>query len=68
MIGVSVPLYVIDSKTLVDTIEAPPMAEEIVYLDGKIWIMNESASNKYIFGKFTTGNTLFSVNYPFPKD
>ena len=64
MIGVSVPLYVIDSQTLVDTIEAPPMAEEIVYLDGKIWIMNESASNKYIFGKFTTGNTLFSVNYP----
>ena len=65
MIGVSVPLYIIDSKTLVDTVEAPPMAEEIIYLDGKIWIMNESASSKYIFGKFTTGNTLFSFEYPF---
>lgn len=60
----NVPLYVIDSYTLVDTIEAPPMSEEIVYLDGKIWIMNESASNKYVFGKFTTGNYLFSVEYP----
>ena len=66
MIGVehNVPLYVIDSYTLVDTVEAPPMSEEIVYLDGKIWIMNESASNKYIFGKFTTGNYLYSFQYP----
>ena len=68
MIGVSIPLYVVDQQTLVNSLEAPPMSEEIVYLDGKIWIMNESASSKYIFGKFTTGNTLFSVNYPFPKD
>lgn len=65
MIGVSgIPLYVIDSKTLVDTIVAPPMSEELVYLDGKIFIMNESASNKYIFGKLTTGNYLFSYKYP----
>ena len=68
MIGVSVPLYVIDSQTQVNSLEAPPMAEEIVYYDGKVWIMNESASAKYVFGKFTTGNTLFSVNYPFPKN
>ncbi len=69
MVGVNnIPLYVIDSETLVDTIEAPPMSKEIVYLDGKIWIMNESASNKYVFGKFTTGNYLFSVQYPLPQD
>jgi hypothetical protein len=68
MIGVeNVPLYVVDSKTLVDTVEAPPMSEEIVYHDGKIWIMNESASNKYIFGKFTTGNYLYSFEYPLVK-
>ena len=66
MIGANVPLYIIDSKTLVDTIVAPPMSEEIVYLDGKLWIMNESASNKYVFGKFTTGNYLFSYAYPQP--
>ncbi|MBE6673826.1 MAG: hypothetical protein E7596_01825 [Ruminococcaceae bacterium] len=62
-----IPLYSVDSETLVDTIEAPPMAEEIVYLDGKIWIFNESACNKYIFGKLTTGNYLFSYEYPAKK-
>ncbi len=64
--GMDVPLYYVDSASLVesDTVEAPPMSEEIVYLDGKIWIMNESACNKYIFGKLTTGNYLYSVEYP----
>lgn len=62
--GVTAPLYTVGADSLVDTIEAPPMSEEIVYLDGKIWIFNESACNKYIFGKFTTGNYLYSVEYP----
>lgn len=64
----SVPLYIIDSNTEVDSLVAPPMAEEIVFVDGRIWIMNESASNEYIFGKFTTGNNLYSVEYPFPVE
>ncbi len=59
----NIPLYSVDSSSLVETIEAPPMSEEIVYLDGKIWIFNESACNKYIFGKLTTGNYLFSYKY-----
>ncbi|MBQ8146884.1 MAG: hypothetical protein IJ039_08890 [Clostridia bacterium] len=59
----NIPLYSVDSSTFVETIEAPPMAEEIVYLDNKIWIYNESACNKYIFGKLTTGNYLFSYKY-----
>ena len=62
--GVEVPLYFVCADNLEKTVEAPPMAEEIVYHDGKIWIMNESACNKYIFGKLTTGNTLFSIDYP----
>lgn len=61
--GTEVPLYFVDSASLVDTINAPPMSEEIIYLEDKIWVMNESACNKYIFGKFTTGNDLYSYNY-----
>lgn len=61
--NLEIPLYTVDSSTLIETIEAPPMSEEIVYLDGKIWIFNESACNKYIFGKLTTGNYLFSYKY-----
>ena len=66
--GVEIPLYYLDGSSLEYDLEAPPMAEEIVYHEGKIWIMNESASNKYIFGKITTGNYLFSVEYPIKND
>ena len=55
--------YYLDSSNLVDTISAPPMAEELVYLDGKIYIMNESACNKYIFGKFTSGYKIYAYPY-----
>lgn len=62
--GNNVSLYYVDSASLKETISAPPMSEEIVYFDNRIWIMNESASNKYIFGKFTSGNYLYSYYLP----
>ncbi len=58
--GQNVPVYFLDSSCLADTVKAPPMSEEIVYKDGRIFIMNESASNKYIFGKFMSGLKLYS--------
>ena len=57
-----VPLFHLDSSCLAKDITAPPMSEEIVYLDGKIYIMTESASNKYIFGKFTGATHLYAYN------
>ena len=56
-------LYYLDSDSQVEVIQAPPMAEELVYLDGKIYVMNESACNKYIFGKFTSGYNLYAYQY-----
>lgn len=58
--GTNVALYYLDSACLVKDVKAPPMSEEIVYLDGKIYIMTESASNKYIFGKFTGATRLYA--------
>lgn len=58
-----VTLCVLDSANLVQVIKAPPMSEELVYLDGKIYIMNESACNKYVFGKITTGTDIYAYNY-----
>lgn len=55
-----IPLKYLDSSCLVKTVKAPPMSEEIVYKDGKIYIMTESASNKYIFGKFMSGLRIYS--------
>ncbi len=61
--GNPLSMYHLDSKCLVKTLELPPMAEEIVYKDGKILVLNESACKKYIFGKFLSGNNLFGYNY-----
>jgi hypothetical protein len=38
------------------------MSEEIVYKDGLIYIMTESASNKYIFGKFMSGYNCYAMD------
>ncbi len=53
-------IYYCDSDCLVRDVTAPPMSEEIVYKDGRIFIMTESASNKYIFGKFMSGRYIYS--------
>ncbi len=68
VLGYTAPLYYVDSANLVKDVKAPPMAEEVVYMDGKILIMNESASNKYIFGKFTSGNYVNAYIYEKPSD
>lgn len=48
-------LCYLDSGNEVEVIKAPPMSEELVYLNGKIYILCESASNKYIFGRLLRG-------------
>ncbi len=53
-------VYYLDSVSLKETVKAPPMAEEMLYLDGRLYILNESACNKYIFGKFMSGNYMYS--------
>lgn len=58
--GENIPLYYLDSACLKRTVTAPPMSEEIVYLNGRIYIMTESASSKYIFGKLMSGKHLWS--------
>ncbi len=56
-----VPLYYLDSSNLVSVTKAPPMAEELVYIDGRVVIFNESACNKYKFGKFLSGYDAYSI-------
>ena len=61
--GNAVSLYHLDSKCLKKTLEAPPMAEEMAYVDGRIYVLNDSACKQYIFGKFLSGNNLYSYEY-----
>lgn len=61
--GETVWVKYLDSSALVGEIAAPPMSEELVYKDGKLLIMTESASMKYIFGKFTSGRHVQAYDY-----
>jgi hypothetical protein len=57
-----VPMYYLDSANLTKTIIAPPMAEEMVCKDGRVLIMNESSSSKYIFGRFIRGSWVYGYD------
>lgn len=50
--GSSVPLYYLDSASEIRSVKAPPMSEGLMVKDGYIYVLNESACNKYVFGKF----------------
>ena len=58
--GVKTNFYVLDESSQIEKITAPPMAEEIVPKDGKLYILTESACMKYLFGKITSGNYVYS--------
>ena len=53
--GETVPLYNLTMQNMEACYTLPPMAEEIEYVDGRFYISNESASDKYVFGKYTGG-------------
>jgi len=60
--GLNLPLYELDSASLSNTFKYPPMSEEIVCIDDRIYTMCESASNKYIFGKLTGAHKCYSTD------
>ena len=53
--GHLVPLYNLTMENMENSWILPPMAEEIEFVDGRFYVSNESASNKYVFGKFCGG-------------
>lgn len=62
VLGQTVPLYVLDSSTMICDIKLAPMSEEIVIVDGKLFTMCEAATNKYIFGKFTSAKYCYATD------
>lgn len=58
----SAPLYELDSNSLENSYLFAPMAEEITFVDGCLYTMCESASNKYIFGKFTGHTKCYATD------
>lgn len=62
LLGMELPLYALDSTALLVDGVIAPMSEEIVIVDGKLYTMCESASNKYIFGKFTSAKWCYATD------
>ncbi len=61
-LGESIPVYSLDSSSLVEDYEIPPMSEEIVMVNKELYVMCESASDKYIFGKFIGATWCYKTN------
>ena len=62
VLGNTVPLYAMDSASLIKDHQLPPMSEEMVILDGKLYVLCESASDKYIFGRLTGGKWCYATD------
>ena len=58
--GEEVPLYYLDQESELKDFKLPAMAEELVTDGDKVLVMNESASNKYFFGKLIGGKYCYS--------
>lgn len=58
--GKDVPLYYLDSANLTKTVQMPPMSEEVVCRDGKVFVLFESACTKYLFGNFIRGTHVYA--------
>lgn len=62
LLGMELPLYALDSAALLKDGVIAPMSEEIEIVDGRLYTMCESASNKYIFGKFTSAKWCYATD------
>lgn len=60
--GEEVPLYCLDGRSLAEDVEAPPMAEGIESFEGRVYVSDESASNKYIFGKLYGAGVVYALD------
>lgn len=57
-----IPVYSLDTSSLKNEYKLPPMSEEMVMIDNELYVMNESASSKYVFGKFIGGKWCYKTN------
>lgn len=55
------PVYYLEN--CLRDVKGPAMAEGLDYLDGRIITLTESASDKYIFGKFFFANKIVSLEF-----
>lgn len=57
----NIPLYYLDGANLIDEKEILPKAEGIVHKGGRIYILYESAANRFAYGKLLDAQYLYSI-------
>lgn len=61
-LGEAVEVDVYDSSCLTNEYKIAPMSEGIVMVENELYILNESASTKYFFGKLIGGKWCYKTN------
>ena len=62
ILGTTLPLYAMDSASLLHDYKIAPMSEEMVMVDGFLYVMNESACTKYLFGNLIGGKWCYKTD------
>ena len=62
VLGKTVPMYAMDCASLIKDHKIAPMSEEMAIVDGKLYVLPESASDKYIFGRLTGGKWCYATD------
>lgn len=62
--GRFVPLYYLDDASAAGTIHVPPHSEEMVYVHHRLYILFESASNRFWYGKLIGTQYVYGLRIP----
>lgn len=62
--GYPVPLYYLDSESCEKAIPLPPYSEETVFENNRLFILFESASSRFRFGRLVGGQYVYSLSLP----
>lgn len=67
VLGRTLPLVMLGDENRVSSKKIAPMSEEIVILNGELYVNCESASKKYFFGLLNGAQNLFATDVEFFK-
>lgn len=62
-----IPLFYFDSGNLIASIPAIPMTEGLALDGNTVFILDESASKRYLIGRYFMGDLVWALPIPLPK-
>lgn len=63
----TIPLYYFDSGNLIAKIPSIPMTEGLAIDGSTVFVLDESASKRYLLGRFFMGDRVWAFHIPLPK-